>query len=387
MIGFNKERNACFGVAFLLMFIIGTYFVHIPWNIDRLNISESQLGFGIFIFGIFNFFSNQISGRLIVPKFGTTNTIVFGMIIFAFCPLLLISVPNYNSFLISWIPFGIAIGLLFPTMQTQISIIEEKTSKIVTPLFQACFSAGSLFGALCAAFFIKNFPDPRITFFLIGTIFLLYVSIIFVFGMKREIEHFQDNSKFKLPSGNIFIYGFLLMMNFATLGIIIDWSPVWLTKDLGAPLFLGGMIILFFNFGEIFARLLAGKLINILNEKIVGGYFSLFSCIILGLSIITMNLNFIIPGMILFGFGTANFVAVVYRQAIKSSNEPINLTVSNLATLGFAGFIFGPVIVGYMAEYFGLTFNMYVLSIIWAINGILLLYLMRTNTNEDKLTG
>ena len=200
--------------------------------------------------------------------------------------------------------------------------------------------------------------------------------------MKKEIEPIQKNIKFKMPSGNIFIYGFLLMMNFATLGIIIDWSPVWLTKDLGAPLYLGGMIILFFNVGEIFARLLASKLINYFNEEIVGGYFSLFSCIILGLSIITMNLNFIIPGMILFGFGTANFIAVVYRQAIKSSNEPINLTVSNLATLGFAGFIFGPVIVGYMAEYFGLTFNMYVLSVIWAINGLLLLYLMSKNKRK-----
>ena len=167
-----------------------------------------------------------------------------------------------------------------------------------------------------------------------------------------------------------------------SLGIIIDWSPVWLTKDLGAPLYLGGMIILFFNLGEIFARLLASKLISFLSEEIVGGYFSLFSCIILGLSIVTMNLNFIIPGMILFGFGTANFIAVVYRQAIKSSNEPINLTVSNLATLGFAGFIFGPVIVGYMAEYFGLTFNMYVLSVIWAINGLLLLYLMSKNKRK-----
>ena len=382
MISFNKERNACFGVAFLLMFIIGTYFVHIPWNISRLNISESQLGFGIFIFGIFNFFSNQISGRLVVPKIGTTNTIILGIMIFSFCPLLLISVPNYNSFLISWIPFGIAIGLLFPTMQTQISIIEEKTSKIVTPLFQACFSAGSLFGALCAAFFIKNFPDPRITFFLIGSIFLIYIAIIFLCGMRKEIEPIHKNIKFKLPSKNVFIYGLLLMMNFATLGIIIDWSPVWLTKDLGAPLFLGGMIILFFNFGEIFARLLASKLINLLSEKIVGGYFSLFSCIILGLSILTMNLNFIIPGMILFGFGTANFVAIVYRQAIKSSSEPINLTVSNLATLGFAGFIFGPVFVGYMAEYFGLTFNMYVLSVMWAVNGILLLYLMNKNNNK-----
>ena len=380
---FKKQRNACFGVAFLLMFIIGVYFVHIPWNIDRLNITESQLGFGIFIFGIFNFFSNQISGRVIVPKIGTTKTIVIGILIFSFCPLLLISVPNYNTFLISWIPFGISIGLLFPTMQTQISIIEEKTSKIVTPLFQACFSAGSLFGALCAAFFIQNISDPRITFVLIGTFFFIYILIILTFGMKKQIEPIQKILKFKLPSGNVFIYGFLLMMNFATLGIIIDWSPVWLTKDLKAPLYLGGIIILFFNLGEIFARVLASKLIIFLNEQIVGGYFSLFSCIILGLSVVTMNLHFIIPGMILFGFGTANFVAIVYRQAIKSSNEPINLTVSNLATLGFAGFIFGPVIVGYMAEYYGLTFNMYVLSVIWAINGLLLLYLM--NKDNKKL--
>ena len=187
MNSFNKERNACFGVAFLLMFMIGIYFVHIPWNIDRLNISESQLGFGIFIFGIFNFFSNQMSGRVVVPRIGTTGTIILGIIIFSFCPLLLVSVPNYNTFLISWIPFGISIGLLFPTMQTQISIIEEKTSKIVTPLFQACFSAGSLFGALSAAFFIQNISDPRITFILVGAVFFIYILVILLFGMKREI--------------------------------------------------------------------------------------------------------------------------------------------------------------------------------------------------------
>ena len=382
MISFNKERNACFGVAFLLMFIIGTYFVHIPWNIDRLNISESQLGFGIFIFGIFNFFSNQISGRLVVPKIGTTNTIILGIMIFSFCPLLLISVPNYNSFLISWIPFGIAIGLLFPTMQTQISIIEEKTSKIVTPLFQACFSAGSLFGALCAAFFIKNFPDPRITFFLIGSIFLIYIAIIFLCGMRKEIEPIQKNIKFKLPSKNVFIYGLLLMMNFATLGVIIDWSPVWLTKDLGAPLFLGGLAIMFFNAGEIVARISASKLINRFGEITIGSYFSIISCILLFITILSMNLNIILFGVLIFGFGTANFVAIVLRQAISESNEGISLTVSNLITLGFGGFIFGPVVVGYLAEYISLTFNMYLLSVIWGFNGLALFYLIKKNQNS-----
>ena len=341
MNSFNKERNACFGVAFLLMFMIGIYFVHIPWNIDRLNISESQLGFGIFIFGIFNFFSNQMSGRMVVPRIGTTRTIILGIIIFSFCPLLLVSVPNYNTFLISWIPFGVSIGLLFPTMQTQISIIEEKTSKIVTPLFQACFSAGSLFGALCAAFFIQNISDPRITFILVGSVFFIYILIILIFGMKKEIEPIQKNIKFKMPSGNIFIYGFLLMMNFATLGIIIDWSPVWLTKDLGAPLYLGGMIILFFNVGEIFARLLASKLINYFNESTPAKKLildsSVFGAEIDSLSVLSESINKFVSsipilGNILVGKKTGEGV---FGVSFKIKGPPKNLktTVNPIKTL------------------------------------------------------
>ena len=91
----------------------------------------------------------------------------------------------------------------------------------------------------------------------------------------------------------------------------------------------------------------------------------------------TSNLYVIVIGMLIFGFGTANFVAIVIRQAINITDEPISLTVSNLVTLGFAGFIFGPALVGYLAEYLGLTFNMYLLSVIWGLNGVALLVMMK----------
>ena len=70
------------------------------------------------------------------------------------------------------------------------------------------------------------------------------------------------------------------------------------------------------------------------------------------------------PALVLFGLFTANFMSIVIRQAIKVTKEPISLAVSNLTTLGFSGFIFGPALVGYTAENIGLTFNMYVLCVI-----------------------
>ena len=167
------------------------------------------------------------------------------------------------------------------------------------------------------------------------------------------------------------------MITFATFGIIIDWSPLWLTKDLKAPIYLGGLIIIFFNLGEIFARLFSNKLINTFNEKIVGGYFSVFASIVLAASILIFDIYLIVICVILFGFGTANFLGIVLREGVKSSKEPLSLTVSNLLTMGFSGFIFGPALVGYSAEYFGLTFNMLALCLIWFLNSCLLIYIKK----------
>ena len=77
-------------------------------------------------------------------------------------------------------------------------------------------------------------------------------------------------------------------------------------------------------------------------------------------------------------------LAVVLRQAISETKESVSLTVSNLFILGFAGFIFGPAIVGYLAEIISLTFNMYLLSVIWAFNGLALLYLINKNKLKEN---
>ena len=362
---------------YVFLFTIGIYFVYIPWNLDRLNITETDLGLWLFIFGIFNLLSNQITGRIIAPKIGAKNIIIIGTIILAICPLLLVSVNSYSMFMLVAFPFGIAVGFVFPTNQSLVSYIESKTNKIYTPLYQACTSAGSLSGALLAAYVIKKDIDPQITFSVMGIIILMSAIVVYFLGMPRVEEDDDLVDKFKIPEKKILIFGILLMMNFATLGIIIDWSALWLTKDLMAPLFLGGLVIVFFNSGEIIARLTAISIIKMFGEKFVGGYLPVIGSIVLFLSILTSNLYVIISALVLFGLFTANFISIVIRQAIKVTNEPISLAVSNLTTLGFSGFIFGPAVVGYTAKNLGLTFNMYVLCVVWALSALFFIKLMK----------
>ena len=375
-----KALASCMQNAYIFFFTLGIYFVYIPWNLERLQLVETDLGLWLFIFGIVNLISNQLTGRIIVPKIGTKNIVMIGTTIVAFCPYLLVKVDTYLNFMLVAFPFGAAIGFIIPSNQTQISNIESKTKKIYTPMYQAFFSAGSLSGALMAAYVIRKDVHPEITFGVMAILILLSVVFIYFFGLPRREDSNDQISKFKFPKKQILIFGLLMMFNFATIGIIIDWSSLWLTKDLMAPLFLGGLVIVFFNSGEIVARLMANTFIKYLGEKVVGGYLSVIGASILFISILTANLFFIIPALVLFGLFTANFIAIVIRQAIKVSTDPISLTVSNLTTLGFSGFIFGPAIVGYTAQYLGLTFNMYVLCIIWGFNGFCLIYLM----NKEK---
>ena len=315
--------------------------------------------------------------RIIIPKIGTKNIVMIGTTLVAFCPYLLVTVNSYLSFMLVAIPFGAAIGFILPSNQTQISNIESKTKKIYTPMYQAFFSAGSLSGALMAAYVIRNDIEPQITFGVMALLIMLSVIFIYFFGLPRKEDTNDSITRFEFPKKRVLIFGILLMFNFATIGIIIDWSSLWLTKDLLAPLFLGGLVIVFFNAGEIVARLSASTFIKYLGEKVVGGYLSAIGSSILFICILTSNLYLIIPALVIFGLFTANFGAIVIRQAIKVSTDPISLTVSNITTLGFSGFIFGPAIVGYTAQYLGLTFNMYVLCTIWGFNGCCLVYLMR----------
>ena len=374
---FDKGVYATLLGAFLVLFQIGIYFVYIPWNAERLQITEAEIGIGLFAFGLLNLIGNQISGRLIVPKIGTKNSIVIGLLGIAYCPLFLILAPSYYWFLIASMPLGFFVGLFSPSSQSQISMIESKTSRVLTPLYHAAFSFGSLAGAFSAFFTIRYIDSPILIFSISGSVMILGALLINKIGLDKSFEDLEKTPKFKLPKNTILILGILMMLNYATMGIILDWSALWLTKDLLVPLYLGGAIIFAFNIGEILARLMASKMINKYSEQLVGGYLSIASGLILFVSIMSSNFYIIVIGVLLFGFGTANFIAVIYRQAIRITDEPINLTVANLVTLGFSGFIFGPALVGYLAEFLSLTFNMYLLSVVWGLNGVALLIMMR----------
>ena len=66
-------------------------------------------------------------------------------------------------------------------------------------MYQACFSAGSLSGALRAAYVIQKGFQPQFTFTVMGGFILLSFFAIYFLGLLKIEENSDSVSKFKLP--------------------------------------------------------------------------------------------------------------------------------------------------------------------------------------------
>ena len=314
------------------MIVVGCYFGVTPWIFNRLSIDESDFSFAILLFGIFFIISNQIAGRILVPKYGTKLIMSLAFPLVTFSTFLAIISSSYFYFLLTFIPAGIGWGASGPIGGIHSQLIEKHFKKIITPYYAMGFNLGILVGGSLAGIIMRNNYEPY---------FLLF--------------------------------GFLLFFVFGSGGIIMDWSTLWLSKDLNAPLYLASMGLIFFSIGGIFANLFSNSLIKLFTEKVVGCHFVMIGASIMFLSLLTNNFYIILAVLSLYGFAIANLVPIVIRQAVKQSSESIPMTVTNLITIGLSSTMIMPAAIGFLAETFSLTLNMYLLCIIVFTSGVVFL--------------
>ena len=367
--------------SFFPMFIVACYFTYLPWNMNRLNIDESDVSLFLIIFGLFFILSNQISARILVPKFGTKIIMSIAIIIIAISNLLLMISPSYYYLLIFACPTGIGWGSSAPIAGIHANLIEKHARRIVVPYYAMGFNLGMFVGGICSGIFMNYQFEPKYVFSILIIISVLISLVIYSFALPNELDFKGKGDKLKIPEKKILLFGLLLFMIFGSNGIMIDWSTLWLTKDLNSPLYLGGLGLMFFSFGGVLSNLFSAQLINLLSEKIVGCFFVLIGSSLLFISIIIFNLYLILIALFFYGFLTANFVPLVIRQAVRQSTENIPTTVGNLITMGLCSMFIAPAIIGFIAETYSLTYNMYGLCILIFTTGIVFLYMFKPISN------
>ena len=351
----------------------GCWLSYIPWKVDLLDIEYDMFGFALLVFGIFSLSSMLFVSHVLLPRFGPRMT-GLAVIAFAFALQIWVFAPNTTLFIALAAPFSLAFGVIQPATLAVITQAEALSGRRLQPLHWASFSAGSLIGLLVGVISQALKLPPVLVF---GGLFVLTVLVgLYIFMRPFGTVTFKPISSpgFRMPSQTVLFLGALAAASMPTISIILDWSALWLTRDLGLTIALGGMGIMAFNFAEIISRLYGEKLINAFGESLVAGWGMLVGCAIFLIATMSGNAYLIVIGFGFFGFFTANFVPVIFGVAVREETENPIAAVNDVNLLAFVGFLFGPPLIGYIAKSVSITACMIILAVTWGlIAGILML--------------
>ena len=220
---FNSFISASIAI-FIPIFIWGNTVSHFPWIIEKLNFTNRTIGFLLMYFSIIQLIASQTAGRIIIPKIGTRNTLIIGIIIFSISPITFGLSNSKTLFLLSCFPTGIGFGMVQTTTTIITRNAEEKTGLILQTYLSAFLTLGFLYRYL-------GF-DSHYLFFTLIFIALVSTFFIFYFGLKPNLEENNEIEKIKIPEKNILIYGLYMFIFMGTVMALVDWAPLWFEREL-----------------------------------------------------------------------------------------------------------------------------------------------------------
>ena len=378
---FNSFYSACLSL-FTPAFIWGNTVSHFPWIIEKMDFANTTIGFFLMFFSIIQLISSQLAGRVMVPKYGSRNTLLMGVLFFSLSPITFGLSNNIYFFLLSGLPTGIGFGFIFTTTTAVTKIAEEKTNKILQTLLSAFMTLGFLFGGLTSGLYRYLEFDSHYLFVFLVLLGIFASLFVFKLGLDRKYEKIEPIEKVKIPENNILIFSFYLFIFWATVMALVDWAPLWFERELLTTSLIASLTIVCWAAGETIGKFLGAKMIQLSSEELVGGYLPLIGSIIYLLIIFYGNIYLILIGLLMLGFASANFFPIAIRVALRNTTDNLNTAAANLSTFGFLGLLVGPALLGFTSELFSITRNTQVISIMWIF---LFLFFLNKLKNSKKI--
>jgi predicted MFS family arabinose efflux permease len=155
---------------------------------------------------------------------------------------------------------------------------------------------------------------------------------------------------FVRPSGLVLGVGCLCFVAFLTEGAILDWSGVFLVGARGVNSAGAGLGYAVFSVAMASGRLVGDRIVRALGRRgvLAGGALCAAAGLMLVVTVAQPWVSLV--GFAMVGFGAANIVPILYSVLGRQHAMPANLAISTAATLGYAGILAGPALIGWIAS-------------------------------------
>ena len=348
---------------------IGLWAVHIPLVQQRLALDARSLGWVLLTIAAAAMIAMPLSGAAAV-RLGSRRITAALAIAFAFAIPLPIVAPSTVTLYIAALVFGACNGALDVSMNAHASEVEAARGQPTMSSFHGFFSLGGLVGA--------GLGGSAIHFDLGGgsgaTIVAASSAAMLIFAIKHLLptsaEH-HESAHFGWPRKPALLLGLLALLCMAVEAAVADWSALLLTTNSNASAATAAWGYAAFSITMALCRFAGDGIVRRIGRSrlVLAGGLSITAG--LSLAVIAQTPAFAAMGFALVGLGAANVIPVIFAAAARVPGVAAGAGVATAATIGYAGFLLGPPVIGWIASSIGIAGALGILSIagIWIAFG------------------
>ncbi|MDT1064566.1 MFS transporter [Paracoccus sp. CPCC 101403] len=359
MTGYSTARITL-GACFLAGgFGIGTWGANLPAPGRRAALDESGIGIVLLCFAAGAILAMnrtpQMIARIGAARLATLAVGLFGMGI-----ALVATAAQFGVAMVIAGLCGAAFGALDVSMNSHAADLEARAKRPIMSTLHAMFSGGTLAGAMAYAALARGGMGSSSILLGAGCIILAIAAATFLRTSpapdhNATIDHRSAAAK---PGLSALRLGLLAFVIFLAEGAIMDWSAVYLVRVLGTTESTGAA-----GYGVFAAAMLTGRLAGDRVNQVLGP-LRLFA---LGTALVTVSLAGLLlsdsvlavfVALILCGLGMSNIIPLIFSTAGRLGAADGGRSLSRVLTMGYAGILLGPAMIGFVAEASSLQFSL-----------------------------
>ncbi len=338
---------------------IGLWAAHVPLVQARAGIATGTLGFLLLTIAGGAIAAMPLSGWL-SGRWGTRAVVLASGWMFAVTSALLMNVGDIVPLFCAAFAFGASNGLLDVSMNTNASEVESARGIPTMSSFHGFYSLGGLLGAVLGGIVIgAGFGDGR------GALAAGVMVAVAVALCARHIlvaAPAAHGSHFAVPRGPALFLGMLALLCFAVEGALVDWSALLLAERTGAEPASAALGYSAFSVTMAACRFAGDRLVLRFGaaRMMAAGGIGMFA----GLMLAVLSSHFLLSalGFALIGLSAANVVPVLFSAAARVPGMSAGGGLAAVATLGYAGLLLAPPIIGSIAAHSNIAVALGVLS-------------------------
>jgi MFS family permease len=348
--------------------LVSSYLARIPSIKVEHQLSESQLGIILTLFGAAALVSMQFVGGL-VARTGSRRLIGLAL---AVLPILLAAVGQARGVVqlgIAVALMGLVHGAVDVAMNAHAVAVERLRGRPIMSGCHAAWSVSAVLASLVSAAVTRGGVE-------IGTQFVIFGAVLLIAGqlatrglLPPAADQARNEKRSTWSSGwtrPVLIFGsmgFVVMIGEAA---VISWGGVLVHESRGAGLATAGLAFTAFTACQTAGRLIGDRLTERYGADVLFRGCALVAVAGLTVVVAVPFWPAAIAGFALAGLGGSVLLPLIFSAVGRVAGVEAATAVSRLTTFTYAGILIGPAIVGWFAAGVGL---------VWTFTGLLPLLL------------